>query len=47
VNLKTPEGAALARRLVRMADVVIENSANRAMDRLGLGYPNLQQINRD
>ena len=45
VNLKTPEGAALARRLVRMADVVIENSATGAMDRLGLGYPNLQQIN--
>ena len=45
VNLKTPEGAALARRLVSMADVVIENSATGAMERLGLGYRDLQQIN--
>lgn len=45
VNLKTPEGVALARRLVSMADVVIENSAAGAMDRLGLGYPDLQQVN--
>lgn len=45
VNLKTPEGAALARRLVSLADVVIENSATGAMDRLGLGYHDLQQIN--
>lgn len=45
VNLKTPEGAALARRLVSLADVVIENSATGAMDRLGLGYHDLKQIN--
>ena len=45
VNLKTPEGAALARKLVSMADVVIENSATGVMDRLGLGYHDLQQIN--
>lgn len=45
VNLKTMEGAALARRLVGMADVVIENSATGAMERLGLGYRDLQQIN--
>ena len=45
VNLKTPEGAALARRLVTIADVVIENSATGVMQRLGLGYRDLQQIN--
>ncbi|MFI5396668.1 MAG: CaiB/BaiF CoA transferase family protein [Candidatus Binatia bacterium] len=45
VNLKTPEGAALARRLVGIADVVIENSATGAMDRLGLGYHDLKQLN--
>lgn len=45
VNLKTPEGVALARRLVRMADVVIENSGTGVMERLGLGYDDLQQIN--
>jgi len=45
VNLKSPEGAALARRLVGMADVVVENSATGVMDRLGLGYDDLRQIN--
>jgi crotonobetainyl-CoA:carnitine CoA-transferase CaiB-like acyl-CoA transferase len=45
VNLKTPEGVALARRLVSLADVVIENSATGVMDRLGLGYADLKQIN--
>ena len=45
VNLKTPEGAALARKLVSLADVVIENSAAGVMDRLGLGYQDLKQIN--
>ncbi len=45
VNLKTPEGVALARRLVSMADVVVENSATGVMDRLGLGYADLQRIN--
>jgi len=45
LNLKTPEGAALARKLVSMADVVVENSATGVMDRLGLGYHDLQQIN--
>jgi crotonobetainyl-CoA:carnitine CoA-transferase CaiB-like acyl-CoA transferase len=45
LNLKTPEGVVLARRLVSMADVVVENSATGVMDRLGLGYRDLQQIN--
>jgi crotonobetainyl-CoA:carnitine CoA-transferase CaiB-like acyl-CoA transferase len=45
VNLKTPEGVALARRLVGLADVVIENSAAGVMDRLGLGYGDLRKIN--
>jgi crotonobetainyl-CoA:carnitine CoA-transferase CaiB-like acyl-CoA transferase len=45
VNLKAPEGVALARRLVSKADVLIENSATGTMDRLGLGYDVLRQIN--
>jgi crotonobetainyl-CoA:carnitine CoA-transferase CaiB-like acyl-CoA transferase len=45
VNLKTPEGVALARRLVSKADVLIENSATGTMDRLGLGCEVLRRIN--
>ncbi|MBP1684301.1 MAG: putative family CoA-transferase [Deltaproteobacteria bacterium] len=45
VNLKTPEGVALARRLVSKADVLIENSATGTMERFGLGYERLRQIN--
>ena len=45
VDLKSAEGARLARRLVSLADVVIENSATGAMERLGLGYDDLKQIN--
>jgi len=45
VNLKSAAGVELARQLVRTADVVIENSASGVMDRLGLGYADLQGIN--
>jgi len=45
VNLKSPVGVELARRLVRTADVVIENSATGVMERLGLGYADLQRVN--
>lgn len=45
VNLKSPEGIDLVRRLVRDADVVIENSAAGVMDRLGLGREALAAVN--
>lgn len=38
LNLKDPEDAALARRLILEADVVVENNRPGVMDRLGLGY---------
>ncbi|AOY94773.1 carnitine dehydratase [Cupriavidus sp. USMAA2-4] len=38
LNLKDPADAALARRLVLDADVVVENNRPGVMDRLGLGY---------
>ena len=38
IDLKNPEGTALLRRLVRDADVVIENFRAGVMDRLGVGY---------
>ena len=45
LNLKTPEGVEIARRLVETADVLIENFRPGVMDRLGLGYDMLTSIN--
>ncbi len=45
VDLKTPEGREIAHRLIRQADVLVENFAPGTMDRLGLGYPTLAEIN--
>ena len=41
LNLKHPEGAAIARRLLQWADAVAENFAPRAMRGLGLDYASL------
>lgn len=46
VDLKTEVGRDLAVLLVREADVVIENFAPGTMQRLGLAYDDLQQVNR-
>lgn len=45
VNLKNPEGKALFLRLVATADVVIENFRPGVMDRLGVGYDVLKDVN--
>ena len=45
IDLKSPEGLAVARDLVRRADVVLENFAPGAMDRLGLGWEDVHRIN--
>ena len=45
VDLKTPEGVTLTRRLIRTADVVIENYRMGALDRLGLGYDSVRRDN--
>ena len=45
VNLKRPEGRELAKRLVAMADVVIENNSTGTMADLGLGYDELAEVN--
>ena len=45
LNLKTPEGKEVLRRLVRNADVLLENYRPGVMDRLGLGYESLREIN--
>lgn len=45
VDLKTPDGVALVRRLVAGADVVIENSSTGAMASVGLGWQQLRSLN--
>lgn len=45
VDLKTPEGHEVARRLITTADVLIENFAPGTMERLGLGYEAAAAIN--
>jgi len=45
VNLKSPEGKAVLRRLVKSADVLIENFRPGVMGRLGLGYEDLRECN--
>ena len=45
VNLKTPDGQAVARRLLERADVVIENYRRGTMARLGLSYESLAEVN--
>jgi crotonobetainyl-CoA:carnitine CoA-transferase CaiB-like acyl-CoA transferase len=45
VDLKSPEGREVIRRLVAKADIVIENFRSGVMERLGLGYEALAEIN--
>ena len=46
LNLKTPEGKAVLRRMVEQgADVVIEQFRPGVMDRLQIGFRDLQQVN--
>jgi crotonobetainyl-CoA:carnitine CoA-transferase CaiB-like acyl-CoA transferase len=45
LNLKTPEAISLIKRLVAKSDVVSENFSTGTMDKLGLGYEALKDIN--
>ncbi|MCK4722083.1 MAG: CoA transferase, partial [Dehalococcoidia bacterium] len=47
INLADPRGAELAKRLVKTADVVVENFSAGVMDRLSLGYEALKQVKPD
>lgn len=46
VDLKHPDGPALVRRLAARAHVVLESFRPGVMDRLGIGYEPLREINR-
>ena len=45
LNLKSPDGVAIFKRLVAKADVVIENYRPRVKHRLGIDYETLRKIN--
>ena len=45
IDLKSPEGLALAKDLAAECDIVVENYRPGVMDRLGLGYETLSAIN--
>jgi len=47
LDLSKPEGVKIARRLVAMSDVVIDNMRPGAMEKLGLGYSELKKIRQD
>ena len=45
LNTKTPEGKEIFKKLVKTADVLVENFRPDVMDRLGLGYKTLSELN--
>jgi benzylsuccinate CoA-transferase BbsF subunit len=47
INLKEPQGKELARKFVAWSDIVTDNYAGGAMERMGLGYEELKKIKPD
>ncbi|MGH7054609.1 MAG: formyl-CoA transferase [Stellaceae bacterium] len=45
LNLKTAHGKELFRRVIAQSDILLENFGPGALDRLGFGWPALQEIN--
>src|SRR5206468_5833749 len=45
INLKAEDGKEVARRLIRNADIVAENLGPGVMERLGLGYEAVKELN--
>jgi crotonobetainyl-CoA:carnitine CoA-transferase CaiB-like acyl-CoA transferase len=45
LNLKTPQGVELARRLIAQADVLVENYQKGVMERFGLDYDSVKALN--
>ena len=45
LNLKTKEGVEVFKRLVKQADVVVENFRKGTLEKLGVGYEELKKIN--
>jgi crotonobetainyl-CoA:carnitine CoA-transferase CaiB-like acyl-CoA transferase len=47
LNLRSPQGLALAKQLIAVSDVAIENFATGVFERLGLGYEELEPLRPD
>ncbi|MEW6185873.1 MAG: CoA transferase [Thermodesulfobacteriota bacterium] len=47
LDLSKAEGVQIARRLAAQSDIVIDNMRPGAMDKLGLGYPDLKKVKKD
>ena len=47
INLKDPRGADVAKRLVKVSHVAMENFGTGVMERFGLGYDELSKVNPD
>jgi len=45
INTRTPEGKEVMEKLIRDADVLVENFAPGAMDRMGLSWEHIQDLN--
>lgn len=45
INTKTPEGERVMEQLIREADILVENFAPGAMDRMGLSWEHIHEIN--
>lgn len=45
LNLKTPEGIAIVKELVKEYDIVLEQFRPGVMDKLGIGYEQLKEVN--
>jgi formyl-CoA transferase len=45
INTKTPEGKGVMEKLIRDADVLVENFAPGAMDRMGLSWEHIHELN--
>lgn len=47
LNLKQPKAVELAKKIISMSDIVIENMRPGVMDRLGIGYATLKEVKSD
>jgi len=47
LNLSRPEAVELAKKIVQISDVAVQNMRPGAMDRLGLGYEDLKKVKPD
>jgi benzylsuccinate CoA-transferase BbsF subunit len=47
LNLQHPKGVEIAKKLARLADIVMENFAPGVIERMGLGYEQLREIKPD